>query len=124
MKIVIETAPFSTLRNKQCDDYWYEEDGTLQIRVAQLSDERREQAVIIHALWEALTCRHAGVPIQSIDFWDEHFQGFALPPETDAGDDNNCPYYRQHQMATIIERMFIEEVEENWQEYEQEIEAL
>jgi hypothetical protein len=125
LKIHIETAPFETLRNKQVDDYWYDSDGTLQIRVAEeLSDERRQHAVIIHALWEALTCRHTGVIVQMIDWWDEHFQTFGLPPTVEAGDDPQCPYYRQHQMATIIERLFIEETGDNWQEYEKEVESL
>ena len=125
MKIHIETAPFDTLRNKQVDDYWYDPDGTLQIRVAEeLSDERRQQAVIVHALWEALTIRHAGVPIKMVDWWDTHFQTFGLPPSAEPGDDPLCPYYRQHQSATIKERMFIEETGDNWQEYEKEVESL
>lgn len=114
----------ATLRNHQVDDYWYDEDGTFQIRVAEeLSDERRKQAVILHALWEMLTCRHAGVTIQAIDMWDAHFQGFVAPGE-EAGDDPNCPYYRQHQGATIVERMYIEQTDDNWQEYEKEVNSL
>ena len=125
MKIIIESAPFDTLRNKQVDDYWYDADGTLQIRVAEeLSDERRKQAVALHALWEALTCRHAGVIVQMIDWWDEHFQTFGLPASAEPGDDPHCPYYRQHQKATIVERLFIEEVGDNWQEYEKEVNEL
>ena len=125
MKIHIETAPMSSLRHHQVDDYWYDDEGTLQIRVAEeFSDERRQQAVIIHALWEALTLRHAGVILQMVDWWDEHFLTFKRPPEEEPGDDPLCPYYRHHQRATIVERMFIEETEDNWQEYEREVEAL
>jgi hypothetical protein len=119
MKIVIETAPFASLRHGQVDDYWRDADGTLQIRVAPLSNDRRTHGLVVHALWEALTCLAAGVPFSAIDAWDAHYTATGEP-----GDDPHAPYYRRHQSATIIERLFLESVEEHWADYAREIDAL
>lgn len=125
MKIIIETIPHQQQRYTTVGDWHYEVDGTLHIKVSELSDKRREQLVAIHELVEVVLCEHAGVTQAIVDEFDKQFEQNRLPGnEDEPGDDPRAPYGPQHCIATGVERTLAACLEVNWKDYESELEAL
>ena len=48
--IFIKSIPMSEMRYKTCGDWWYDPDGTLQIRAAKMGDWRYELLVAVQAI--------------------------------------------------------------------------
>lgn len=125
MKIVVETIPHDQHRYPTVGDYWIDGAGTIQVRVSQLSSERREMAVLIHELFEMFAVTCAGIALDAIDAFDTAYEASRDPVDLEEpGDQPDAPYYRQHQAATIVERFFIEHTGDHWQDYDHEIAAL
>jgi hypothetical protein len=125
MRIVIETIPHETHRYPTVGDWFYDEDGTLRIKVSQLSDWRREMLVAIHELVEVLSCKHDGVTQAEVDKFDMEYEKARHPDNVDEpGDDVAAPYKFQHCLATGIERILAQDWGVTWSEYEKELEAL
>jgi hypothetical protein len=125
MKIDIKSIPHQDQRYETCGDWFYIDtgelvtDGTLCIRVSQLSSRREMLLIAIHELIEAVLCEQQGVSPEEVDQFDLNFQGPGEP-----GDAWLSPYYSQHQIATGIERILATELEVNWLEYEKHLEEL
>jgi hypothetical protein len=97
----------------------------LHIKVSQLSDWRREALVAVHELVEALICKHAGVTTEQVDEFDMNFEATRKDgDDSEPGDDPKAPYYRQHQIATVIEKLLSVELGVNWTDYEKELNSL
>lgn len=114
----------------------------LKVRVSKMPDEKFEQLVGVHEVIESLLCRAAGIDENVVSKFDTLYEDarIAKDPATDAartqllrdfcctckitdesepGDDSHAPYYRQHQLATSVERMMAAEMGVSWMEYEQ-----
>src|SRR5947209_20472397 len=111
MKILIETIPHEAHRYETCGDWFYADDGTLHIKVSELSDWRREMLVAVHELIEVLTCKNDGVSQDVVDKFDKEYKGDGEP-----GDDPSAPYVKQHCLATGIERILAQQWEVNWKQ--------
>ena len=75
--------------------------------------------VAIHELIEQSLCDSAGITNREIDVFDVHYAAAGEP-----GDDSNAPYYKQHQIATGVERILAAEMRVDWLVYEKAIDAL
>lgn len=125
MRIIIETIPHLEQRYETVGDWYYEPDGTLVIRVSQLSDWRREMLVAVHELVEVLQCKHDGVTQEVVDKFDKEFEAHRHPDnEDEPGDEPTAPYVRQHCLATGIERTLAASLDVWWKAYEEELAAL
>src|SRR5882762_9148905 len=103
MRIVIETIPHEQHRYTTVGDWYYDPDGTLQIKVSNLSDKRRELLVVLHELVEVLCCEQDGVSQSVVDKFDmEYEKNRAEDDESEPGDDPAAPYHKQHCLATGI----------------------
>ena len=122
MKILIETIPHKEQRYNTCGD-WFYEGTTLHIKVSALSDWRREFLVAFHELFEAMWCKHARVSQEDVDQFDLTWQSEG-ENATEPGDDPTAPYYRGHQMAIAHERLACFALDQNWFDYERELELL
>ncbi len=124
MNITIRTIPPAEFRPGITGaDWWYDDAGDLQVRVAPMSDWRREFVLIVHELVEAGLCKHDGVPHEAVDTFDiqyakNHASGL------DAGDDPAAPYTRQHCVATGVERVVAAHLSVPWRDYDREVEFL
>jgi hypothetical protein len=116
--IRIEFVKHSDQRYNTCGDYF---SGPLfdQIKVSLLPDRREHLLVAIHELIEMALCESAWIDNKSIDDFDQTFEG-----EGEPGDDSNAPYYKQHQIATGIERLLAAEMGVDWLTYERHINEL
>jgi hypothetical protein len=124
MRITIETIPHASQRYPTVGDWMFIEPNELRIRVSEMGDWRKEAAVAVHELVEAILCRNDGVSEAAVDAFDRSFD-----PEPDAfnqepGDDPGAPYHRQHCFATAVERMLIAALGVSWVEHEAKVEAL
>jgi len=102
-----------------CDWYW-DENGDLQVRVSPLSDWRHEVLLGIHEAVEAVMCRHDGVTQEQVDAFDVEYDK-AHAVDINAGDDPNAPYKKQHTFATAIERILAGALSVDWKTYDDEI---
>lgn len=122
MKIVIETIPHDQHRYTTVGDWWFEADGTIQIRVSQLSDWRREALVAVHELTEILLCKNEGVSQEAVDDFDNDYELHRVEGnEDEPGDDPQAPYHNQHCFATGVERLLAARLNVQWKPYEEEL---
>jgi hypothetical protein len=119
MNVTITTIPHSQQRYETVGDWQFDEFSNLSIKVSGTSDWRMTMAVGVHELVEALLCKDRGISEAEVDEFDMAYKGDGEP-----GNDPSCPYYDEHQVATIIERLLIRELGLNWQDYDRVIDAL
>ena len=113
----IQTIPHDAQRYNTIGDY-LTTDGTTNIKVSAMNDEKLEFLVAVHELIESFLCREAGVTDEEIDAFDLAFEeNRALGDDAEPGDDPQAPYHRQHQLATEIEKRLADELSVDWEEY-------
>lgn len=140
MNIDIQVIPHNEQRYDTVGDWfftkdWYRPKGTemgpqklwtpidlLHIRVSKMSDWRYEVLVGLHELVECLICRQQGVSQQAVDNFDMAWQQHADIAEP--GDDPTAPYYQQHQLASVVERLVSLALGVYWPAYEDEVMSL
>jgi hypothetical protein len=125
MKIIIETIPVSEMRYPSAGDYWWDENGTLQIKVAETGNEDFNKLIAQHELWEAWLCRHRGIKESDITDFDVQFeQKRNLGNKDEPGDSSLAPYKKEHCSATGVERMLAADLDVDWEKYEDVCNAL
>ena len=130
MQITIETIPHENQRYPTVGDWLFVEPNHLRIRVSELGDWRKEAAVIVHELVEAILCRNDGVSEEEVDEFDMgrlawlKERGINPSLAGEPGDHGAAPYHRQHCIATAVERMLIAALGVPWAEYDAAVEAL
>jgi hypothetical protein len=107
-----------------CDWYW-DEQGDLQVRISPLGDWREETLLAIHETMEAIMCKHNGVTQQQVDEFDIEFDRTHPDlPDAGAGDDPAAPYAREHRIATGLEMVLCAELGVNWMAYMTRLEEI
>ena len=125
MRIVIETIPHNCQRYNTVGDWQFDADGNLTVRVSEMNDSRYEFLVGIHEAIEAVCARHAGIAEAEVDAFDiEYENNRAEGDMSEPGDDPRCPVYRQHQIATAVEKLLAVELDVGWKEYDVVVNAL
>lgn len=122
MKIVIETIPHKEQRYETVGDYWWDEDGTLQMRISDMGNDNYAFLVAIHEMAEAWLIKHQGIKEEDITDFDKKYE--AERPEGDEsepGDDPTAPYHLEHGFATGIERMMCAALAIPWRDYEEAV---
>lgn len=127
---------------------WMTREGSLplEVRVSDMGNTDFEMLVALHETVEGWLCIKARIPDHLVCQFDKLYEEArpvivegtsfrsAIPvgelealfgctcPITEVsepGDDIHAPYYKQHQLATSVERMLVAEVGVSWQAYEQ-----
>lgn len=99
-------------------DWWWDEAGDLQVRVAtELEDWRERMALAMHEAAEALMCKHNGVTVSQVDVFDAKFKG-DNEIDVNAGDEPDAPYRLEHTYATAIERILTGVLGVDWKSYD------
>lgn len=125
MKIIIETIPHEQQAYPTVGDWRYDPDGTLRIKVSEMSDWRHEACVAVHELVEVLMCKQAGVTVEMVDKFDKDFEAHRHPDSVEEpGDSMDAPYRLQHGIASGIERVLGAELGVDWNKYADEVEAF
>lgn len=109
MKIQIESIPSKSQRYETLGDWFFDEAGTLQIKVSndvpELPSDHHQFLVVIHELVEVWLCKKRGIPQERVDQFDFNFKG-----EGEPGDDPAAPYRREHRFAMMIEHLMAHEL--------------
>jgi hypothetical protein len=123
--IKITVIPHALQRYETVGD-WQIAGDTLNIDVSDLGDWRYNMMVGIHEAVEAVLCHANGITQARVDAFDIAFEkARPLLCIDEPGDDARAPYYKQHQLATGVERMLGAEMGVSWHEYEcSDLEAL
>ena len=128
MKIIIETIPNKDQRFPTCGDYWFDGDGTMQIRVSHMADWRHEALVAAHELVELFLTKAWCVAEPDILAFDKMFEAEREAGlhsgEDEPGDDPRAPYKNHHFTATTIERIMARELGVDWNEYDKAVMSL
>ena len=129
MRITIETIRHEDQRYPTVGDWMFIDDTHLRIRVSDMGDWRKEAAIAIHELVEAVLCRNDGVAEDAVDAFDIAYEKDRAPYGTpgdfgEPGDSPHAPYHRQHCFATGFERMLIAALGVPWAEYADAVEKL
>lgn len=125
MKINIESIPHATHRYPTCGDWWFEPDGTLQIRVSEEIPDTSKQLVILHELAEVIMCQAEGITQEQVDAFDMEYEKRRQPGDkSEPGANVLSPYFAQHTTATEIEVMVAKQMGVDWEEHDSEISKL
>lgn len=119
LRIHIKTIAHDKHRYPTVGDWFWDRQGTLQIRVSDMGDETYEMAVALHELIEVALCHIDGPGEAEVDHFDKNFKGAGEP-----GDDPKAPYRRQHVTASICERAIAACLEIDWNDYSKVIDSL
>lgn len=122
MRIVIETIPHDQQRYDTVGDWKFIGDDLI-IKVSRFYPNTLfsdfEFLIGIHELIEAILCKAHGIKEEEVDYFDMSHED-----HPDPGSLIDAPYYRQHLIATIIERILASELGINWDDYEKAIDNL
>lgn len=114
--INIKTIPHSDQLYDTAGDYYWK-NGNIQVMVSDMHDADYEFAILIHELVEIHLCLRDGVTLEASTEFDVEWLKGKHKKGDEPGDDPKCPYYKQHQMATVIEKKLIKLLGRSWKEY-------
>lgn len=125
MNISIKTIPHEAQRYDTCGDWYFTEDGDLVIKISKLDNSYMEFLVGLHELIEAALCARAGIAVDQVDAWDmEYEKNRKQGDSSEPGDHQNCPYRKQHQIASMIEGIALFFLGIDKEDYERRINSL
>jgi hypothetical protein len=116
--IHIKFIPHSKQRYDTVGDYG-ETETEIWLKITEMLDPMHSCAILLHEIAEVFLVKQNGVPFSVIDEWD-----LAHPESDDPGSLPGCPYSKEHEVATLIERLFVALSGENWADYEKAIDYL
>lgn len=128
MEIHIKTIAHEKQRYETVGDYWYDDEGILQVRISDMGDKFYETMVAIHEIIEeALTLRR-GLTEPEIKVFDEAFEkartlGLKRDDE-EPGFSNDAPYLIEHTFATSVEMGMCAMAKISWNDYDHTVNSL
>ena len=128
-RINYESTPHEMQRYPTVGDYFYDRNGTLQVRVSEMGNEDYEFLVAIHELVEWYLVTKRKIPLEKIDEFDISFEQLrkmmpAIIGDQEPGDMVSAPYYNEHQFATKLEKFLAAEMGVDWEKYNDCVESL
>jgi hypothetical protein len=79
----------------------------------------------LHELVEAALCARAGITVAQVDAWDmEYEKNRKQGDSSEPGDHANCPYQKQHKIASMIEGIALFFLGIDKDEYERRVNSL
>lgn len=117
LNIEIKTIPDGEQRYNTVGDYWKEGNKEI-VRVSDMDNWKYEILVATHEVVEEALCKARGINDDDITNFDEQYEierKYGVIDEP--GNDPRAPYYKEHQFATKIEKLFAEELGVDWDEY-------
>jgi hypothetical protein len=116
MKFMINVIPHSNQRYNTCGDWQYDKKSdTLFIDVSETNVEAYNFLIAIHELVEACLCIRNQIPQELVDKFDQGVGAELNEP----GNDIRAPYYKQHGIASGIERMLAGHMGVDWNFFEE-----
>lgn len=128
MNINIKTIKNRHQRYPTVGDYWFENDGDIQIRISNMGNTDYEFLVAIHELIECYLTKKRGISEESITAFDMKFEEERKDTmhrmEDEPGYDPRAPYKNEHFFAEAIERLLANQLGVDWKTYNDSIMIL
>lgn len=120
-RIVIETVPHDEQRYETCGDWYYENDGSLVIKVSQ-TNSKYELLIALHELVESVLCGLKGINEIDVTNFDVEFENMrrlypSMVADSEPGDNEAAPYFHEHQMANRLENWLADSTLEDKNDY-------
>lgn len=111
---------------------YYKKKNHWRFSISWFPDKRYSIALFLHEVIEFFLCRAAGITVLTIDNFDiiyENTRKSGIAPcgcrhLEEPGNDPHAPYYAQHQVASVCERLIVEGMGIKWDDYERAVETL
>lgn len=127
-EICVKVVPMSEMRYPSVGDYWYDENGVLQVRIADLGEKRMNRCVLMHELNEVFVTEHHGIIEQDIMAFDVRFEKEREEgkwrDDQEPGDDPRAPYRKEHRFSENCERQLALALDVDWEEYTERVNSL
>lgn len=127
MNITIKTIPNEEIKLRHGftgADWWWDEDGNLEVRVAsEIGDWREEACLAMHEASEAIMCEHLGITQEDVDKFDAKYQA-EHAVDLNGGDEPDAPYALPHMYATAIERIMAGVLQVKWKPYDDKLSVI
>jgi len=105
-------------------DWWFDDDGNLEVRVADEVGTWQEQTALgFHEGFEAALCKHLGITQKQVDDFDKKYQS-EHAVDLNSGDEPDAPYKVPHTFATAVERVFTGACGIDWKPYDERLAKL
>jgi len=106
-EVVIKTIPNNSQRYETIGDWWYDKDGTLQIRISEFDEPRYSMAVALHELFEAFAAtnnKHTEEEVTKFDLWfEDQLKEGKVPDSLDEpGMHPKCPITWSTNMVRLL----------------------
>lgn len=129
MNIKIRTIPHEQQRYLTVGDWRFvggEENPTaLIITVSDMENPWYEYLVAQHELIEAMLCLKRGIKEKAVSDFDIAYETTRKEGDvSEPGNDPRSPYFKEHVFATTLERIMSNELNLNWEEYDEKVSSL
>lgn len=127
--VSIRVIPHNDQAYETPGDWWFDDEGILQIRVSEMGSWRYEQLVAFHEYAEALMCYSDNISEAEVTAFDKEFEAMrekfpTIVGEREPGNAGTAPYRKQHQFASKLEYQLSEKLHVVWKEYDVEVNSL
>ncbi len=126
-EICIKVIEKSEMRYDTIGDYWVDDKGVVQFRIANMHNTLYHMLIIVHELIEWTLCTIQGISVAEVDRWDYQFEKDRAAGKhsktAEPGDHPKCPYRHHHQFATKIEMLVAKAFGVNWKFYNKTVET-
>lgn len=127
-RIEINVIPHNKQRYNTCGDWqYYDAKKFMRIDVSDTGDWRDTIAVAIHELTEAVLCLDRNISQKEVDEFDIQWEKDRVDGHQkydEPGVDPRAPYYDEHRIATIIEKMLVKKLNLKWKLHQQHLDDL
>ena len=120
----IELIPHEEQRYETTGDWQIDADGAICIKVSDTGLRMDALLVGIHEAIEVILCREHGVKEVDVDAFDIEFNRTHDLSEEEPGEDPKAPYFKEHAVADVVERLLALHAGVPWKEYEDRIDAF
>lgn len=119
------SLPHEDQRYETCGDWRLADDGSIEILVSYMGDEKFVHLVAVHELVEVILCHYRGIGDVEVTAFDEAYEASRKEgDESEPGDDPKAPYAAEHSAATGVERLLASMLGVSWSQYDKAINAL
>ena len=120
----IELILHGEQRYETAGDWQIDADGAICIKVSDTGLRMDALLVGIHEAVEAILCDAHNVLESDVDAFDIEFCKTHDLSEEEPGEDLKAPYFKEHAVADVVERLLALHAGVPWKEYEDRINAF
>jgi hypothetical protein len=118
MRIVSKIVPLEWQRYETLGDY-FDNGDTLHFRITDTGNDEYNKLILIHEIVEEMLTRNRGISEKNILEYDLKFEESGKDGEP--GEQDDCPYKKEHRFAELIERMICHEIGIDWDKYNKDL---